>query len=138
MHSESVTNFFAKEAEKNLQKKLTILLSSLLFVVSMGFIYAVSIPKTHLNYAVHKDRLVLPFSKVPPAIRTSKNISPEILLKKSKLSKHKLSRLKKIYKVLVSKKSKEKNVQKKLNIVLKSIKKEKQKINSLQKLLSQK
>ena len=141
MHTGSVTNFFAKEAEKNLQNKIAFLACALLFVVCLAFIFVVSIPKSHLNYAVRGHKVVLPFSKTPPTIQTQKAITPQqqlLLLKKSEISKAKLYKLKKIYKTLSAKKIKEKNTLKKLEHLRKSISRQQKRINKFDTLISQK
>ena len=131
MYTGSVTNFFAKEAERELQTKITFLVSALLVVICLTFIAVVSIPKSELNSSVHGDTIVKPFSKSPPAIKDSATLNP-YLAEKNEMNKKELVRLKKLYRSLAAKKLKEKNMLKKLKILRKSISRQQLRVKSLE------
>ena len=79
MNTKTVSEFFARKIEKEIQTKFIILICLVVFTCFVGFAYVINIPKENLYSMINKDYQVRKYSKIPPA----PNFISELHLKNS-------------------------------------------------------
>ena len=133
MNTNSAGDFFAKEYQKEIHRKVVFLCCLLFLVTCAGFIFVSNIPKKNLKIIISKDYGAVQFSKTPPPPKRAVKADLERILaeKRANSGLSQKEKLKKINKILSERKLEEQVLVEQLRKVKKSILIQKEKLKKI-------